>query len=40
MDLLNYVSIKELDNTTGVDTSDLIAKNILLFESWSSQVRH
>ena len=28
LDLTNYVTKKELDHTTGVDTSDLAAKKI------------
>ena len=30
LDLSNYATKKELDHTTGVDTSDLAAKKILL----------
>ena len=30
LDLLNYANKKELDHATGVDTSDLAAKKILL----------
>ena len=30
LDLTNYDTKKELDNATGVDTSDLAAKKILL----------
>ena len=30
VDLSNYATVKELDHASGIDTSDLAAKNILL----------
>ena len=38
LDLSNYASKNRHD--TCVDTSDLAAKKVCCFESWSSQTRH
>ena len=41
LDLSNYAAIKELDHGTGVDTSDLAAKQrFFCFEIWSWKTRH
>ena len=41
LDLSNYVTKKELDHGTGVDTSYLAdKKRFYCFKSWSWQIRH
>ena len=40
LDLSNYATEKELEHATGIDTSDLTAKKIYCFESWSWQTWH